>query len=361
MKGVNICIIDGHLDLQVLNRLLPHKQNMVSVKQKEVSGELGRFTHGTLCTALLLEELNNLDIAERCHITHYSIEDESGEKSLKGLLLAFEYCLTRQFDLISISVGVLSRTCVEDMLPLLESQNGIVLAAASNRFTLTYPAALPQVIGVKRSANIPENSIQLIQNPVDGIELIANLDTTQVSENVWGKTNNIVKESNSVLVPRLCARTAKLILDNDARQTKCTLLNNLVEVSRKRSYMDYCLPEILLRPEDDQPPSIILPYEKEGFEEIFYKVVILQREFEKNGYSCSVLGDFIKEPNFIRGLYPLEKSSCLHFYQNIIMDGLLLVLVRKENVNDLQGDLLLEDWLSQSAINLFCEILQNFL
>ena len=157
-----------------------------------------RISHGTLCTALLIEALVKYEILEQVEITHFSVADSSGEKSFMAIMAALEYCAAHEIDLVSMSVGMVSQARTKDMLPVLERLNHtVVVAAASNRFALTYPAAMPQVIGVKRAMQRQDDEIDRISNPIDGIDIVADLPETDVMKLFYERCNIAYRKSNA--------------------------------------------------------------------------------------------------------------------------------------------------------------------
>lgn len=79
-----------------------------------------------------------------------------------------------------------------------------ILAAAANDFTIAYPAVFRDVIGIKRSISFLEK-IQVIRNPVDGIDLIAPYVETQLLKKLREQFHLDYSESNSIIVPKMAA------------------------------------------------------------------------------------------------------------------------------------------------------------
>lgn len=381
MRILKVCVIDEAISLNVLGELVRfqscnaeyahspmqfklnkksrmHAPCKISVIQRENTQEkLHRISHGTLCTALLIESLEQYKITEQVEVSHFSISNNCGDKSFMAVLEALEYCMSHRMDLVSMSIGMLSQARTKDLIPVLQGLKGTVVAAASNHFALTYPAAMPQVIGVKRSIDCSGNRIQRISNPPDGIEIIADLPQTEIMKQFYKRCNLAYRKSNSELAPQLCGKIAARVLaysdtNNkiDLRQntgilTKEYVLKRLKISPRDRTVEDY--QHIIPKREDDQVPAVVLPYNDSGTVQALKLAIELQQEFEASEYSCAVLGEMISDSDFVEGRFQLDMGNmekCLNYYLNAISEGLLLVLLRRDWT--LKSDLRIDDWQS---------------
>lgn len=366
MITLKICVIDESLNLNVLRELVPCMPESISIIQHEnAEAEMYRISHGTLCTALLIEALVIYKILEQVEISHFSVADSNGEKSFMAIMEALEYCAAHEIDLVSMSVGMVSQARAKDLLPVLERLNRtVVVAAASNRFALTYPAAMPQVIGIKRSRQYSDNKIDRISNPIDGIEIIADLPETEVMKLFYERCNVAYRKSNSELVPQLCARIAKSALQEGIVLTKDSALDCLQAAPRSGKATDFG--HIIPLADDDRVPAILLPYNGNA-EEAFNLALMLQREFEENDYSCAVLSEAVEFSDFINGWFKLDvtnRKECVTYYQNAVTEGVLLALVRDEWASQIPGDLFVGDWAKTiqcgNISKLYETILQQF-
>ena len=367
METMKICVIDEPLNLNVLRELVPCVSDTITIIQREnAEEEMYRISHGTLCTALLIEALMKYKILGQVKITHYSIAGDGGEKAFPAIIEALEYCAGHEINLVSMSVGMVSQARTKDMLPVLERLNHtVVVAAASNRFALTYPAAMPQVIGAKRAMRRQDDEIDRISNPIDGIDIVADLPETDVMKLFYERCNIAYRKSNSELVPQLCARIAAKALQEGEMLTKNYALDCLQALPRASITDDYS--HIYPLNGDAQVPAVILPYDGNA-KEAFNLAQVLQKEFEKNDYSCAVLSEEVENSDFVQGWYQLDainQKRCFNYYQNAITEGILLVLVQNNRVQGFGGDLIMKNWcdkiLCGNTADLYLTILRNFL
>lgn len=359
---MRICVIDESCQLHMLSKLTNCRPDQITALQN--NGSDMEISHGTLCMALLIEALNKYRVADRVHITHFSVADNSGEKSYSGLITALNYCADNKVDIVSVSIGVLGRVCAKEMRQILDRMNNtVVVAAEANHFVLTYPAALPQVIGVKRALKSGEKYLEWVSNPADGIDLIADYPDTPVIQKLRERYNYWIGESNSILVPQICAQMAAFFLKDTSIPTKASALRFLAEKPRVRIAADYRLPEYTRMNSDDQIPSVLLPYEGELTDSVLNRVISLQKAFEREEYACSILSDLQDESDFENGWYTIDTShlkACLTYYQRVVSDSLLLVLVHKRNSDELPCDLCVEHWMQSETVNLYSRILKYF-
>lgn len=366
-KSINICVIDEPLNLHLLQVLIGYNHNNIALIQNAgTSLEFAQMSHGTLCTALLLEALCKHRIEHYVHIVHFSITDNSGEKSLTQLLEALKYCEANEIDIISMSVGLLGRIYTKNMCSALDRlKRTIVVAAASNRFALTYPAALPQVLGVKRKLKgTGTGQIEWIDNPVDGIELVADLPETSVVEKLREQYDYCISESNSVLVPQICAQLAVEMLENPFFvRTKKAALICLAKAPRSKVVEDYTLPEIPNLDKEDWIPAIMLPYNCSTAHTVFDLAISLQQKFEREEYPCAILSDQYSQSDFQRGWYTLDASypeNCLVYYRRAIADGLILAPANRNSKIKPVCDWYIERQENTSVTILYSKILQHF-
>lgn len=179
---VKICVIDDWIDWKALHKLVPYYQEHFPVKKLEGSGGYKGttsspslpITHGTLCTALLIEGLHEKGVWEQVEISGLMMNHEYASHSFRTLIRALQFCITQKYNIISMSLGMYHLLYAKQMIPLLHQlqSRAVLVAAASNDLKLTYPAAFPCVLGVKRQvckSNVSQKLIRLVHNPIDGI------------------------------------------------------------------------------------------------------------------------------------------------------------------------------------------------
>lgn len=358
---IKICVIDDTNDLNVLEHLVG--SNTVKNYLPDNFNNKGKsdltISHGTLCVALLIETLKKCNLENLVEIIFYSIVDEKGNKSYSNLLKALQYCVSQDFELVSLSMGVLGINGAKEIQAILGNlKSTLVICAASNNGLLTYPAALTETVGVKRSLNKDKKMIEWVENPADGIELVVDFPETRIIQLLHKKYGYIIKDSNSILVPQICGELAMHALEGKkllAKKNVCTYLGASL---RKRDIDDYKLP---LGIAIDTIPVIIFPYDCNNKEFACDFAASLQSKFESEGYTCSLLSDLFDEMNFVLGRYVVDMNNpheCISYYKTVIQEGVLLVFMKR--INALSGDFYIENWNKLTINSVYLTILSNF-
>ncbi len=156
MKHVKPCVLDEPLERKSLQTLFCTCPDIIEAETKDLSllkpqqGFRSLFSHGTLCMAVLIETLRRLGVLQSVELHHFSIGCLSNRRSEHALLEGLEYCVDRDIDLVSCSVGLFQRLWAKPIISFLHQRDKpLVIAAAANNQHITYPAALPSVLGVK--------------------------------------------------------------------------------------------------------------------------------------------------------------------------------------------------------------------
>lgn len=87
------------MDRKELHRLVPYFRNYLSIVQLDRTEVVKRreakrilpVNHGTLCTALLIEALQNKAILNKVQITNVTVVDGFGENSLTDMMNSINY------------------------------------------------------------------------------------------------------------------------------------------------------------------------------------------------------------------------------------------------------------------------------
>ena len=78
--------------------------------------------------------------------------DRNGEADIESLVYSLKWCLKHDVKIISLSLGSVAIEDKEKLVNTIQAllkQNVVLVAAANNTNTVTYPASLEGVIGVK--------------------------------------------------------------------------------------------------------------------------------------------------------------------------------------------------------------------
>lgn len=357
MKRLNlplkIGVIDDQINLQVLKNLVPYyleEKSIISCHSIDsesitIKTDLP-VNHSTLCTALLIEGLYMKKILNKVQIMNISITNRYGEKTLHALISALDYCNKHDFDILSISVGVLNLLYAKQMIPLLQQgKETIVVAAAANNFSLTYPAAFPTVIGVKRAVHNTKKQLQVVKNPIDGIDLIMSYTDTPLLYRLRREYKLDYQDSNSILVPRVCAEITDIVIQSGTKLTKEDILCFFSKLARSGSFcvnLDYSSKKIQYK----NVPIVLFYYNDKNKNDRYHLLKKLQRKFEIKDYSCSILCDFILKSDFENGWYKIYTENIaqeINYYTNMTTDSIIFLLINSKTEESFCYDILIND------------------
>ena len=341
---------------------LIHNVPAITTLQRTTEDRINEISHGTLCVAMLIEALEAHNILEETHITHLSISDGYQPRSYMGLQSSLKYCVERKPDLVSISVGIYGRNGAKELNKILPNLNEtLFVAAASNTFQLTYPAALPTVLGVKQLPSYRNIRYSKSLYIPDGIDLLANLKETPLMKNLKKDYGIDCTGSNSVLIPQVSAEIVAQSIEKGKKPTKYLALNWLAQ--NISAEFDFYFPRISGEDEDNKVPIILFPYQDGEKKEVIQKAFQLKRAFESRMDSCSIISDLFTCADFVTGYYRLDTkrpADCISYYQYAVSDSLILVFAKTDVIKDCPYDLLISDWRDISIQKLCFLILQKF-
>lgn len=361
MNLMKICVIDETVEKNIIDDL---SQSYCRIKIVANPNTLSSspITHGTLCTALLIEAIQAVEIADKIELTHLSISEKEELRSYSALLRALDYCIQNGSDIISMSVGIQSRTNLGDLFKRIEKlDHTLIVAAASNSYKLTYPASLPSVLGVRQALKNTGPLFCQRVYPPDGIDLIANLPYTATLKKLESDYGIYYGNSNSVIPPQIVAQVALAALKYNKKPSKEFALKILTEGGERYNEDEYDFPCLRYVDENEKIPIILLQHD-DNFS-LLEKVIDLQREFEKREYSCCVISDDISENDFVNGYYCLkvpQADDCVQYYQNVVSDSLILLYINKNICKISSIDLQIDRWEKRANADICSEILAYF-
>lgn len=106
-----------------------------------------KITHGSVCAGIFVSEVRC-----RCELLFIQVLDtDSLRGNIHNLAAALEFCARSQIDVVNLSLGttrIRDAGLLQDAIQKLVQAHVVVVAAASNRNLLTFPAAFEHVIGV---------------------------------------------------------------------------------------------------------------------------------------------------------------------------------------------------------------------
>lgn len=106
-----------------------------------------KITHGSVCAGIFVSEVRC-----RCELLFIQVLDtDSLRGNIHNLAAALEFCAKSQINVVNLSLGttrIRDAGLLQDAIHKLVQAHVVVVAAASNRNLLTFPAALEHVVGV---------------------------------------------------------------------------------------------------------------------------------------------------------------------------------------------------------------------
>ena len=359
---INICLIDEAIDINIVEKLISISPSL-NLIQLNRTIQLPNISHGTVCLSLLVDFVQKSKIESKVNIFYCSASDYKSSKSYLAFLKSLELIKGLHIDILSLSIGSINRSTSREISNKIEElENVLVVASASNNSYLTYPASLPNVLGVKRNIYSNSPAYRRRYNPPDGIELIVDFRTNNLLRTIFGLYNLDYSDSNSILAPYVVSKLASILCEMHSKPTKEFALDVLTKDSFQCQDQDtlsnfICQSE---RIDEDKPPIVFLPYKDDSQ---IRKIIEIQRHFNHHDYLCSILSDDIEVANFIDGHYCLNQAysnECVKYYQNVVSDSVILLHCNQKAGHISVADMRINDWQSKSNRDLQSEILAHF-
>lgn len=187
---INVAIIDDGVNENEIkidyNWEIDHDLNVHNIKfLKRINFE----SHGTICAKIIKKYLINN------HIIFHSIQAfdyYSGIGLIDQFIKSLEYCLTLDINVLNLSLGTnntKSLNKIEVAINKIFENKTIIIAAENNDNTITYPAALQNVIGVSTNHTLTNNEY-FYNDPIKdyNIEITASSDHLLQSVKGYYKT-----------------------------------------------------------------------------------------------------------------------------------------------------------------------------
>lgn len=267
-------------------------------------------SHGTICAKIMRKYLKKGSIDNIRFHSVAVLDSETMHGNVDQLVAAFELCSELDMRVIHLSIGSsyyrdfpTIKKCAEE----LHKKGAIMIAALSNRGTMTYPACLPYVIGVKSDASLRDSRFCYFSNPLDGIEIAAS--SSHILRN--GKGRYITPTANSYAVPVATGKVISYLLENPNLQFG-DIHNALMKDAIKTSGGQASKPS-----KDIEIP--VVAFEAFAISELCPMMVDLRHLFWQNEYNCRValnnpqtaISDFDVMPNDMEAMkYLCEFWDC---------------------------------------------------
>lgn len=200
MNTYGIAIIDDGMDIELYRSLTCGTIiHYVEVHDNKISyydhSNRKNYGHGTICASLLTEFLEMNKATENVDIVFISICELPNNLNLRNLLIGIQRCIQNDIDMILMSLGVTNSVysrCFYPILDIATNKKITVIAASSNDDIITYPACFSKVIGVRKDCHCSKtNQIEVVENPIDGIEIIGTFNKSLTLKKIERKFNTI--------------------------------------------------------------------------------------------------------------------------------------------------------------------------
>lgn len=358
MVPVKIAIIDTQVNLALFDKkqiIEAYEIKGGQVKKKKNSHLVKGVTHSIICIGVLrhFTDLHKI----------YSIEvmsSASRRGNIEDLLSALDWCMAHEIELIHLSIGTTNFRefkKVKCKIDQVIEAGIIVVAASSNNNRITYPAALPGVIGVRADDSLRLNTYIYHNNPIDGIEISACLHCTVKElfgddlERFGYNADFILTQSNSYTAPFITAKVCELmskgirnikvikaVLQEQATGLKGTISDEVVISKKNLILKDVVVPNIIIYcAEHKQSLLLVRKLIECFFEDQYYCVALMDSinsiELEGSIYVIDENKEWgirsIKEK--LQYLYGITEADCII---TVVETEEVLELLRKDKLID---------------------------
>lgn len=205
---MKIAVIDDGIDSAYITPIIVES---LEVRNKCVThcSEVRGITHGTKCAKVLwlAAETNSLEL-----VSIKILKDSTDRGEIDDLVVALEWCYNNKIALINLSAGSNRYIDKIKLLPVVKkiSEKGIIIAACNNSNTLTYPASLNGVIGVKcdKSEIIPAGDYFYNSNDIRNVEI-----TVGSISNIPKFRELDLENHNSFVAPYITGIISKMLIN----------------------------------------------------------------------------------------------------------------------------------------------------
>lgn len=181
--------------------------------------------HGGICAAVIKKYFAESEIIS------IQMLDRNGEADIESLVYSLKWCLKHDVKIISLSLGSVAIEDKEKLVNTIQAllkQNVVLVAAANNTNTVTYPASLEGVIGVKcdLSGVLDSEEIFVDKNDIRNIEV-----TVGTLKDCDGLKQYNLGYHNSFVVPYVTAKIAQSI--KEKRESLVACITNTQSVPKE--------------------------------------------------------------------------------------------------------------------------------
>ena len=288
-------------------------------------------SHGTMCYQIFD---NNVHAPYKL-ISIKVLDNTTGTGNHKALVSALNWCASQNIDIINMSMGTRQFIDFETIAKAISRlKNTVIVAACSNSNNLTFPACLPDVIGV-RHCNREElcGTYAYLDNPYDQIEIMTCAKDLPIS---FGDDITVLMGgTNSFATPLITARIFEWVTN---RRDDVKSIRNILKGEAKKSceiatYEHY--KGLLSTWEDVNIPLILLPNLDP---ETTDKLRALINIFIQDGYRAIALSqspeacalDFVYNLKW-NGTGRVSPSEVIKLYNNFAMPDIMFLQMKPDD------------------------------
>jgi len=145
-----IVFIDDGINPEFIPQGIAFESYIADANGVHAGTAISDVSHGTMCFQIF----NNHVCTPYSLVSIKVLDNQTGTGNHKALLAALKWCEGQNISIINMSMGTRQYTDFAAIATAISNlQNSIIVAACSNENTLTFPACLPQVIGVRHTSN----------------------------------------------------------------------------------------------------------------------------------------------------------------------------------------------------------------
>lgn len=331
---LNIAIIDDDIGYGENNfrYTINMENNLIYKIEGDFSSNAGyNGNHGKICAKILKDYLSGY----RYNLHGIKIiNSETNASSVDSLIIALNWCLNNDINIINLSAGVTSYkdfTAISKVIDKLLNKNIMIVAAGNNNDTLTYPAAIQGVIGVKYDFEnkLAPNTFLFLNNPIDGVEIIC-------------RTKYKTYASNSFAAPYITAIISTLMCNGINRNKD--IIQRLKQMSTLEDYYnskDYII-DSFIRYTSIEIPIICVIMSDDIENE--YRVSSVVNRFRDRDYNCVGLVKLL-QTNYLNGIINVDKyfkildfniEQLISAYSYLTDSDIIIVTLLESEVNHLR-------------------------
>lgn len=356
MEAVRVAIIDDGVNRELCSRqdIIINCYELIDDQIKPIEGnvDISPQSHGTICTLIMTSFTKHLEI-----FSLNIIPQGSRTTSVNNLCTALKWCLENDIKIINMSLGTTYFVDYFILNPIIEQlyfNGAIVVAACNNNNIITFPASMPNVIGVKCDFQNELNENEFFFNEKD----IRNIQITSCC--VYSRLNGVsIDICNSYAAPYITALVINYTYEgiNSFNQ----VIDRLKRSSNNNSILggyQYDQKSITYPSDYHDIPNIgLLNCYSDDSNKIMKSI---SRVFQSYGYNCIFISDsFNLGNNFfkLQNYWNPPVSDAVKIYEMIVKVSLPDIVFTDITNNNSKYKVLTEEKMIDKLV-VFCDVSQ---